>query len=129
MRQEVFAELTYHTTYDPMRAIRTDRYKYIRSFADRPLALPTHVDPSPTKDLLRDQGYFAWRRPAEMLFDLAHDPLERSNLAGQPGYAAVQAELRARLDEWLRATGDSLLDGDIPAPLGAIITPVDSYEP
>ena len=129
VRQEVFAELTYHTTYDPMRAIRTERHKYVRSFADRPLHLPAHVDASPTKDLLRDRGFFEPRRPAEMLFDLAHDPLERTNIAGDPSSASVLDSLRDRLERWMRATGDPLLAGEVAAPAGAIITPVDAYAP
>ena len=87
VRQELFAELTYHTAYDPMRGIRTARHTYIRSFADRPLHLPAHVDASPTKDLLRDRGYFEPRRPPELLFDLERDPEERTNLADDPAYA------------------------------------------
>ena len=98
VRQELFAELTYHTAYDPMRGIRTARYKYIRSFADRPLHLPAHVDASPTKDLLRDRGYFEPRRPPELLFDLVHDPEERTNLADDPAYASVRDALRDRLE-------------------------------
>jgi arylsulfatase A-like enzyme len=129
VRDAVFAELTYHTAYDPMRALRTTRYKYIRSFADRPLSLPAHVDPGPTKDLLRDQGFFAQPRPREMLFDLDCDPLEQRNVAGAPTYAAALADLRARLERWMADTGDPLLRGDIAAPPGAIVTPPDSYEP
>jgi arylsulfatase A-like enzyme len=129
VRQELFAELTYHTTYDPMRGIRTARYKYIRSFADRPLQLPAHVDASPTKDLLRDRGFFEQRRPPEMLFDLAHDPRERANLAGDPTYASVRGSLRDRLERWMHATGDPLLAGEVVAPAGATLTPVDAYAP
>lgn len=129
VRDAVFAELTYHTAYDPMRALRTTRYKYIRSFADRPLSLPAHVDPGPTKDLLRDQGFFAQPRPREMLFDLDNDPNEQTNVAGDPGYAPVLADLRARLAQWMAETGDPLLTGDVAAPAGAIVTPVESYEP
>ncbi|MER3406700.1 MAG: sulfatase, partial [Chloroflexota bacterium] len=29
---ELFVELTYHAAYDPMRGVRTERYKYIRSY-------------------------------------------------------------------------------------------------
>jgi len=129
VRQQLFAELTYHTAYDPMRGIRTERYKYIRSFADRPLHLPAHVDASPTKDLLRDRGYFEPRRPPEMLFDLAHDPWERTNLAGDPAVASVADPLRDRLARWMHATGDPLLAGDVAAPAVATLTPVDAYTP
>ena len=129
VRQEVFAELTYHTTYDPMRAIRTERHKYIRGFADRPLHLPAHVDASPTKDLLRERGFFEPRRPPEMLFDLAHDPLERINLAYDLAQASVRASLRDRLERWMRANDDPLLAGQVAAPAGATLTPVDAYGP
>ena len=129
VRQALFAELTYHTAYDPMRAIRTERHAYIRSFADRPLHLPVHVDASPTKDLLRDSGYFEARRPPEMLFDLVNDPWERSNLASDPACASVRGELQDRLERWLHATGDPLLHGEVAAPTGAILTPFDAYAP
>jgi arylsulfatase A-like enzyme len=129
VRTELFAELTYHTAYDPMRALRTERHTYIRSFADRPLHLPAHVDAGPTKDLLHERGYFEARRPREMLFDLEHDPLERTNLVGDPSQAATLADFRSRLERWMRATVDPLLDGDVPTPPGAALTPADSYAP
>jgi arylsulfatase A-like enzyme len=129
VRHELFAELTYHTAYDPMRCVRTERHKYIRSFSDRPFHLPAHVDASPTKDLLRDRGYFEPRRPTEMLFDLVHDPLERTNLADDPASSNVRDALRDRLERWMHAAGDPLLDGEIVAPAGAMLTPVDAYAP
>jgi arylsulfatase A-like enzyme len=128
-RHELFAELTYHTAYDPMRAIRTARYTYIRTFADRPRHLPAHVDASPTKDLLRDLGYFEPRRPAEQMFDLVNDPLEQTNVVGDPAHAADYADCRSRLASWMRATDDPLLDGPVPAPPGATLTPPDAYAP
>jgi arylsulfatase A-like enzyme len=128
-RHELFAELTYHTAYDPLRAIRDERYKYIRGFADRPIHLPAHVDASPTKDLLRERGYFEPPRPMEQLFFLADDPLERTNVVGDPAHAASYAVYRSRLESWMRATGDPLLNGPVPAPPGAMLTPADSYAP
>jgi arylsulfatase A-like enzyme len=129
VRPELFAELTYHTAYDPMRAIRTAHHTYIRSFAERPLHLPAHVDASPTKDLLRDRGYFEQRRPPELLFDLAHDPLEQTNLADDPAHETIRDALRDRLQRWMRATGDPLLAGEVAAPAGATLTPADAYGP
>ncbi|MFN8636811.1 MAG: sulfatase [Chloroflexota bacterium] len=129
VRQELFAELTYHTAYDPMRAVRTARHKYVRSFADRPLHLPAHVDASPTKELLRERGYFEARRPLEQLFDLADDPLEQTNLAASSDAATVLSALRERLAHWMQVTGDPLLAGTVHPPAGAIVTPADSYEP
>ncbi|HEX5418052.1 MAG TPA: sulfatase/phosphatase domain-containing protein, partial [Chloroflexota bacterium] len=129
VRDAVYGELTYHTAYDPQRGIRTERYKYIRSFEERPESLPTHVDPSPTKDFLRDQGYFQRPRAAEQLYDLAADPGERNNLAADPAALPILLDLRARLERWMKQTGDPLLNGEIAPPEGATITPVESYEP
>ena len=35
IHDEVFAEVTYHAAYEPQRAVRTARYKYMRRFDDR----------------------------------------------------------------------------------------------
>lgn len=43
------------------------------------------------------------------LYDLQTDPGERVNLAGAPAYAAVLADLRARLMAWMEIEGDYLL--------------------
>jgi hypothetical protein len=64
-----------------------------------------------------------------MLFDLERDPLEQVNRAGDPAYADVLAGLRERLERWMAGTDDPLRHGAITPPPGAIVTPVDSYEP
>ena len=48
----------------------------------------------------------------EQLFDPGNDPDDCHNLAGQPGRAAAQAELKAALIEYLRANGrPAVVDG------------------
>jgi len=74
------------------------------------------VDGSPTKDLIlarRDEPAIAptfhaafARRPLEELYDLAKDPAQLTNVAGDPAYAARQTELRERLERWQRDTAD-----------------------
>ena len=115
-RDDVFLEMTWHDRYNPMRAVRTRRHKYIRNFGDRPLVyLPTDVYRGSAGEEMRDE-YYATRRPEEELYDLASDPLERINLAGDPEYGGILESLRARVSDWMEATRDRLLEGDWPAP-------------
>ncbi len=45
------------------------------------------------------------------LYDLASDPDEERNLYGDPGHAALQAELAAGLGDWFRTWVDPRFDG------------------
>jgi arylsulfatase A-like enzyme len=121
VRDELFAELTYHAAYDPMRAIRTRRHKLIRHFGDRLEPVLPNVDDSPSKDLLVAAGWGRTPRPRVELYDLLMDPGEMRNLAGLPAHADVEAELATRLDAWMHETDDPLLDGPVPPPPGATV--------
>jgi N-sulfoglucosamine sulfohydrolase len=121
----IFAELTYHAAYEPQRAIRTRRWKYIRRFGDRLRPVLPNVDDSPSKDLLLAAGWGERELPREALFDLLFDPQEAANLIGSPRAAGAEAELRERLESWMRETGDPLLDGPVPAPPGAELNSAD----
>ena len=94
----VFAELTYHAAYEPVRAIRTERWKYIRRFGDRLRPVLPNVDDSPTKDLLLAEGWGDLELPRETLHDLRFDPVEAHNLIDAPHAAEIADDLRARLD-------------------------------
>jgi len=72
---EVYYEMEY------VRAIRTDRYKYVR----------------------RPEGPFE-------LYDLEADPHEKFNLYGQPSHAAIQQELEERLDAFVARHADPKYD-------------------
>src|SRR4051794_35961777 len=110
----VFAEIPFHAAYEPQRAVRTRRYKYIRRFEnghDGPVL--ANIDDSPSKELLLAHGLADRELADEELYDLVFDPGEAANLAADPAHAGVLAELRERLERWMRDTGDPLLDGPV----------------
>jgi len=125
----VFAEVTYHAAYEPQRAARTERFKYIRRFDEHSHPILPNCDDSPSKELWLRHG---WRERApapEQLYDLVFDPNESANLAHDPSMAHVLTEMRHRLGEWMRATDDPLLRGQVAAPTGARVSDPDGLSP
>jgi arylsulfatase A-like enzyme len=111
----VFAEITFHAAYEPQRAVRTRRYKYIRRFDNgHEGPVLANIDDSPSKDYLIAHGLGDRAAPpAEQLYDLVFDPNEAANLVSDAAHAGVLAELRERLERWMRDTGDPLLHGPV----------------
>ncbi|MBO0729979.1 MAG: sulfatase, partial [Acidimicrobiaceae bacterium] len=80
LHPEIFAEVTYHAAYEPQRAVRTSRYKYIRRFdLTHRRRVPANVDDSPSKDAVLEAGWTEVEPPVEALYDLWLDPAEGSN--------------------------------------------------
>jgi arylsulfatase A-like enzyme len=125
VREEVFAGSTWHAAYEPQRAIRTARHKYIRRWGDRLKPVLPNVDDGPSKELLLRHGWGEQEIAQEQLYDLAFDPNEAHNLAGDAGHAAILADLRARLEAWMRETDDPLLAGHVDPPPGVEINQPD----
>jgi integrase len=65
----------------------------------------------------------------EMLFDTVFDPNETHNLATDPNYSKALAEMRGRLDSWMKRTNDPLLHGPVKAPAGAMVNDPDGISP
>ncbi|HWC88555.1 MAG TPA: sulfatase [Pirellulales bacterium] len=120
VRSSIMAEHNWHdyTSYD--RAVRTDRFKYIRNgYLDLPLTPPADAVSSPTFQAMRrlqaegkltaaQQVCFQTPRPAEELYDVGRDPHELHNLAADPRNTSELAELRKLLDEWQQQTHDCM---------------------
>lgn len=121
LHEEIFAEVTFHAAYEPLRAVRTERWKYIRRFDDYPHPVLANCDDSASKELLVEAGWGKQVVPREQLYDLVLDPAEGANLAGTPGGEEALADLRGRLDEWMRETDDPLLRGPVAPPPGATV--------
>ncbi|MBI5768379.1 MAG: sulfatase [Verrucomicrobia bacterium] len=108
----------------PARAIRDERWKYIRNLHPE-YAFTTHLDLVSGR-LGQRAFYREWeaaaktdataaaivqryhQRPAEELYDLYADPFEQRNLAKDPAQSATLAKLRAALDADLKAQSDPL---------------------
>jgi N-sulfoglucosamine sulfohydrolase len=121
----IFAEVTYHAAYEPQRAVRTRRWKYIRRFDHHLGPVLPNCDDSPSKDVLMDYGWRERSRPLEQLYDLIFDPNEAHNIANDLSVAVVLEEMRMRLDDWMVRTNDPLLHGPVPAPHGVELNDPD----
>ena len=128
-RTEMFLERERHANVRkgdlsyPVRGVRTAEYLYLRNFEpDRwPAGDPEFywavgpygdVDDSPVKQMLlkdKPQPHFdltLGKRPAEELYVVKDDPDQVRNVAADPKYAKVKAQLAAKVQQWMVATKD-----------------------
>lgn len=120
-----------HSVGYPARAIRTDRYLYVRNFkphrwpAGDPEYRYMNCDGSPTKTYLtelaeNDNDYTYYlsafgKRPAEELYDINEDPDCVNNLAALPEYKSLAEDLQAKMKQILMEQEDPRIlgNGDI----------------
>jgi arylsulfatase A-like enzyme len=107
-------------TLDRIRAVVTDRYKYIRNFmTDRPYLQPQYRDGRPSMRVLKrlykegklnavQSRFVSDERPAEELYDLKKDPHETNNLidSSKRAHAEALARCRSILHRWIIETDD-----------------------
>jgi N-sulfoglucosamine sulfohydrolase len=129
IHDEIFAEVNYHAAYEPKRAVRTQRYNYIRHFGEKHTPVLPNCDDSPSKDLWLKNGWREMVMPRELLFDSVFDPNESRNLVDDPACATVLREMRQRLDNWMQRTDDPLLRGAVKAPHGAVVNDPNGTSP
>src|SRR3954449_11114502 len=129
INDEIFTEVTFHAAYEPTRAVRTERWKYIRRFDESQHPVLANCDDSASKETLVAAGWADQIVATEQLYDLTLDPNEMRNLAEEPTHAKVLQELRGRLREWMEETEDPLLEGPVPVPPGAVINDPSQTSP
>jgi arylsulfatase A-like enzyme len=115
-RDAIFSQMTWHGgEYDPMRCVRTWRYKLIRNYQPGwPVLVSGAVTQRYGEAFLVE--HFARPRTAEELYDLVNDPAESRNLIDDPGHQIVKEELGDRLGDWMATLNDPLLRGAVSAP-------------
>lgn len=128
-RDEIFSEVTFHVNYEPMRCVRTERYKLIKFFDSYSNIAYANIDDSLSKEFLLKSGYLNCKREKDMLFDLYFDPVERVNLIENEEYREIHEDLSKRLEAWMRETGDPLLKGKIRKPEGAVVKKLTCISP
>jgi len=129
IRDEVFSKVNWHAAPEPMRTVRTERYRYIRRFLPQNRPVMPNCDDSVSKTTLRRLGWDKRPQAAEELYDLAFDPSEAANLAADPAYVEILHEMRQRLRQWMQTTNDPILAGRIAPWPGMVINPVEQDSP
>jgi arylsulfatase A-like enzyme len=124
-RREIYASHTADNNSQmncyPMRAVRTERYKYIRNLHPD-FAYHTHFDRAAARDgkevwqswvdLAATDKHAAFtvrryhQRPAEELYDLQNDPHEMKNLVAEASMKSTLDELRGKVDRWMQGMND-----------------------
>jgi N-sulfoglucosamine sulfohydrolase len=118
-RTYVFSERNWHDCDEHQRAVRTTRFKLIRTdaYTELPLCITADIGASPSFLALRARAkahrltaaqsrLFESPRARLELYDLARDPWELRNVADEPRYAKEVRELAMVLQEWMEQTDD-----------------------
>ena len=112
-RDEIFAEVNFHTSYEPIRCIRTNRYKYIKYYDTYDKLNLSNIDESICKTQLLDKGLREYHKPLEALYDLLYDKDETNNLINDPSLYHIKEELSNRLYQHMLDTNDPILLGEL----------------
>jgi uncharacterized sulfatase len=123
-RTRAFSSIELHCGRYPMRAVRSPEYLYVRNYEpDRPINVcadyweseagqsPTWISVLALDSTSAMYQRIVGRRPPDELYDLAADPYQLNNVAGEAGYASVRDRLASELEAELRRTGDPRIDG------------------
>lgn len=110
----VYAEVNFHTSYEPMRCVRNERYKYIKYYdVDWNHYNLSNMDESIPKSFLLENNLIEKKKDLECLYDCYYDPEERNNLIDNPEYTGIVKELKKQLHDIQERTKDPILNGNL----------------
>lgn len=128
--EAIFSEINFHTSYEPVRAVRTKRFKYVRYFDETYLGINySNIDNSDVKEFYRENGLELQTKDLEALYDLYYDPAEKNNVIGKKVYKETTEMLRQKLQNFMERTDDPLINGPIPIKDGWRVNKSISYSP
>ncbi len=113
LHEATFAEQNYHGPLEPLRSVRTERWKYIRRHFPTG---PQMRHDGPSSPAMEAFGFYDRDGGTEELYDLYLDPMEACNRIHDPACASIKADLADKLETWMKATGDCFATGDFPEP-------------
>jgi arylsulfatase A-like enzyme len=125
VRSEIFSEINYHVCYEPQRAVRTERWKYILRLHDRAQPVLPDCDNGPSKSYLLENDWELREEPKERLYDLVFDPNEARNIIDCEEVAEELAHMRALMQKWREETDDPLITQKVfdPPPTAQVVDP------
>jgi len=112
-RREIYSEKTFHEVYDPIRSVRTERFKFIMNFETNQNRYQIAADMRQDAVGKYFLNIVEKNRLDEELYDLNNDPNEQNNLIADINYKETAKELKDKLMDWMRRTEDPLLKGKI----------------
>ena len=105
---------------DRIRSVRTDRFLYVKNFyPQRPHLMPSNykdgkiiiqrlrqLHSEKKLDALAEKLLFSPTRPVEELYRYGTDRWQTDNLAHDTKHAKILKDMRKRLGQWIKKTGD-----------------------
>jgi len=113
VRDFVFTEQTYHGSLEPIRAVRSERYKLIQR---KVTPAPRMRHAGPTTPLLEAIGWYERSDAAEEFYDLYLDPQEACNRIDDATLSEEIGAHRTAITTWMTTTNDPFVSGRLPQP-------------
>lgn len=129
VRDAVYAEVNFHTSYEPIRCVRTKDMKLIRYYDDTWQKLNlSNIDNSISKEVYINQIHKNHKDMVQ-LYDLKKDPYEKHNLVNDIDYADCLKKMDDMLIQWQKTFNDPLLAGNIEIRDGWVVNKSSCVDP